>query len=75
MNRAGVGMIQRKNCMGLRASADAEAELHIHLHAKDDRFLNAIEDALARIRAGTFGVCEACKQLGAPGPFEYDVTL
>lgn len=45
-----------------RASADAEAELHIRLHAKDGWLLKAIEDALARIRAGTFGVCEACKQ-------------
>jgi DnaK suppressor protein len=45
-----------------RANADAEAELHIRLHAKDGRLLKAIEDALARIRAGTFGVCEDCKQ-------------
>lgn len=45
-----------------RASADAEAELQICLHATDGRLLKAIEDALARIRAGTFGVCETCKQ-------------
>jgi DnaK suppressor protein len=45
-----------------RASADTEAELQIRLHATDGRLLKAIEDALSRIRAGTFGVCEACKQ-------------
>jgi DnaK suppressor protein len=45
-----------------RASADAEAELQIQLHATDGRLLKAIEDAVARMRAGTFGVCEACEQ-------------
>ncbi|MGC1685768.1 MAG: TraR/DksA C4-type zinc finger protein [Candidatus Acidiferrales bacterium] len=45
-----------------RANADAEADLQIRLHATDGRLLKAIEDALARIRAGTFGVCEACKR-------------
>ena len=45
-----------------RASADAEAELQIRLHATDGRLLKAIEDALARIRVGTFGVCETCKR-------------
>jgi len=45
-----------------RASADTEAELYIRLHATDGRLLKAIEDALARIRAGTFGVCQVCQQ-------------
>jgi DnaK suppressor protein len=45
-----------------RASADAEAELQIRLNASDGRLLKAIEDALARIRVGTFGVCETCKR-------------
>ena len=45
-----------------QASADAEAELHIQLHTTDARLLQAIEDALARIRAATFGVCEVCSQ-------------
>jgi DnaK suppressor protein len=45
-----------------RASADTQAELEIQLHQNDRRLLKAIEDALARIRAGTFGVCETCKQ-------------
>jgi len=45
-----------------QAGADAEAELHLRLHASSGRLLNAIEDALARMRAGTFGVCQACRQ-------------
>lgn len=45
-----------------RANADAEANLQILLHATDGRLLKAIEGALARIGAGTFGVCDTCKQ-------------
>ena len=45
-----------------RASADAEAELQIRVQATDGRLLRAIEDALARIRVGTFGICEICKR-------------
>ena len=45
-----------------QANSDAEAELQVHVHHSDARLLQAIEDALARIRRGTFGACEACKQ-------------
>jgi len=44
-----------------QANADAEVELQIHLHKTDARLLRAIEEALARIRNGTFGICEACR--------------
>ena len=44
-----------------RANADAEAELQTRVHQTDGRLLRAIEEALIRIRRGTFGVCEACK--------------
>lgn len=44
-----------------QANADAEAELQVRLHQTDARLLRAIEEALARIRRGTFGVCEVCK--------------
>jgi DnaK suppressor protein len=46
-----------------QANADAEAELQIRLHQSDARLLRAIEEALARVRHGTYGVCDACKQL------------
>ncbi len=44
-----------------RANADVEAELQTRVHRTDGRLLRAIEEALIRIKRGTFGVCEACK--------------
>ena len=44
-----------------QANADSEAELQIQLHQTDARLLRAIEGAIARIRNGTFGTCEACR--------------
>jgi DnaK suppressor protein len=45
-----------------QANANTEAELQIHLHETDARLLRAIEQAIARIRHGTYGVCTVCKQ-------------
>jgi DnaK suppressor protein len=45
-----------------RANADAEAQLQIRLHQTDARLLRAIEEAFARIRQRTYGVCVVCKQ-------------
>src|SRR5467141_3540951 len=45
-----------------QANADEEAELQIRLHQTDGRLLRAIEEALARMRQGTYGVCVVCKQ-------------
>ncbi len=45
-----------------QANADEEAELQIRLHQTDGRLLRAIEEAVARIRQGTYGVCDVCKQ-------------
>jgi DnaK suppressor protein len=45
------------------ARADTEAELQIRRRQSDAHLMRAIEDALARISGGRFGVCEVCKQL------------
>jgi DnaK suppressor protein len=45
-----------------QANADAEAELQIRLHQPDAPLLRAIEQALARIKLGTFGACQVCKR-------------
>ena len=45
-----------------QANADAEADLQIRLHETDRRLLWAIEEAFARMRQGTYGVCMICEQ-------------
>lgn len=45
-----------------QANADAEAELQIRLHQTETRLFRAIEEALGRIKQGTFGACQVCKQ-------------
>ena len=45
-----------------QANADAEAELQIRLRQTDGPLLRAIEEALGRMRRGTYGICDACKQ-------------
>ena len=45
-----------------RASADTEAELQVRVHQSDAHLVRAIDESLARIRRGTFGVCESCQQ-------------
>jgi DnaK suppressor protein len=45
-----------------QANADAEAELQIRLHQADSHLLRAIDDALGRMRRGTYGVCEVCRK-------------
>ena len=47
---------------GDQANADAEAEHQIQLHRTDGRLSRAIEEAFARMKHGTYGMCEVCKQ-------------
>jgi len=42
-----------------QANSDAEAELQIRLHQTDGPLLRAIEEALVRVKQGTYGVCVA----------------
>jgi DnaK suppressor protein len=50
-----------------QANANEETDLSISLHQTNVRLLRAIERALDRIKQGTFGICEACKnQISRP---------
>src|SRR5690349_549578 len=45
-----------------RATDEAQTLLQVHLSQGDSHLLRAIDEALARIKHGTFGVCEACNR-------------
>ena len=45
-----------------RATEEVQTALQVHLSQSDSHLLCAIEDALARIKHGRFGVCESCKR-------------
>jgi DnaK suppressor protein len=42
------------------AASETDPAMQIRLKQTDGRVLRAIEDALARIRQGRFGICEEC---------------
>jgi DnaK suppressor protein len=44
-----------------QSNAEADALISIRLHHSNDGLIRAIEDALARINHGRFGMCEVCK--------------
>jgi len=44
------------------AASETGAAMQIALNQTDSKLLRAIEDALTRIRQGTFGTCEECGQ-------------
>jgi len=46
----------------LRDEGNAEAEFQIRLHRTDGRLWRAIEEALGRIRRGTYEICGVCNQ-------------
>jgi DnaK suppressor protein len=43
-----------------QANAETDAMLNIQLRQSNALLVRAIEDALARISRGTFGICEDC---------------
>ncbi len=43
-----------------RATKETQTALEVHLRESDRHLLRAIEEALARIAQGTFGLCDAC---------------
>jgi DnaK suppressor protein len=44
-----------------QATAETEAKVQVRLRQTESHLLRAIEEALARIDQGTFGVCQECK--------------
>jgi hypothetical protein len=53
---------RRSFALSLNSPIDAEAELQIRLHQTGNRLLRAIEEALGRIRQGTYEICGVCNQ-------------
>ena len=50
-----------------RSAAANEEEISIQLKQTDAKLLRAIEDALARVEAGTYGICIDCEEeISAP---------
>jgi DnaK suppressor protein len=45
-----------------RATEETETNLHTRLRQSDTHLLRAIEEALARIARGTFGMCDVCER-------------
>ncbi len=45
-----------------RSSAANEEEISIQLKQTDAKLLRAIEDALARVESGTYGICIECEE-------------
>ncbi len=45
-----------------RSAAANEEEISIQLKQTDAKLLRAIEDALSRVEAGTYGVCVDCEE-------------
>lgn len=45
-----------------QATAASEAAIQVRLQQTDSRLLRAIDEALARIERGTYGICEVCEQ-------------
>jgi DnaK suppressor protein len=49
-----------------RASLESERNLTLRIRDRERKLRNKIEEALARIVAGTFGICEVCgEDIGA----------
>jgi DnaK suppressor protein len=53
----------RQGDVAEQANSDTEAELQIRLHRTDGRLMRAIEEALVRVKLGTYGVCVTCGHL------------
>ena len=55
----------RQGDMADQASGNNEVHIQLKLKATDAKILQAIEEALARITKGTYGVCRDCGEMVA----------
>ncbi len=55
----------RQGDMADQASGNNEVHIQLKLKATDAKILQAIEEALQRIDAGTYGVCRDCSEIVA----------
>ena len=46
-----------------RATLESERTLTLRIRDRERRLRNKIEDALARMEDGTFGICEVCEEM------------
>jgi DnaK suppressor protein len=56
----------RQGDLADQASGNNEVHIQLRLKQTDAKILQAIEEALARIDRGTFGVCRDCGELISP---------
>ena len=56
----------RQGDMADQASGNNEVHIQLKLKQTDAKILQAIEEALARIEKGTFGICRDCGEPIAP---------
>ena len=54
------GAGDRQGDVADQANSDTETQLQIRLHQTDCRLLRAIEEAVVRMKQGTYGVCVTC---------------
>jgi DnaK suppressor protein len=45
-----------------RASLESERNLTLRIRDRERKLRNKVQEALARIEAGTFGICESCEE-------------
>ena len=45
-----------------RATQESDRSFELRIRDRERRLINKIQEALGRIEAGTFGVCEVCEE-------------
>jgi DnaK suppressor protein len=64
--QASMDVNSRQGDLADQASGNNEVHIQLKLKQTDAKILQAIEDALARIEKGTYGICRDCGEPVAP---------